>query len=460
MNSKVKKPTDKVVRQADDDPKKFPARLNDFDIPRILPSARPGGTAYDPLGKQATTNSPADSIRRDLVTLSESAEAFLSGSKSAEAQLRNVLNAGLVRFKRSGQSEPYNYGLVSAMLQLGDALNVDKLCRDRITGRLRALQAAFTLDFASEVRGVPLTQAANATINHGLASLRGGASDRSDRPSGRGPAPDVPKSRPYAPDARADSGKPSDSLEPGFESGTDTVAPSFCDQLDGLLGQAYVDWAIGADSDPWDRRIESVKPRCVVFNVVDQTPFEIKPPADDPFPSVQPSDVDLMLGDVKINIDSWAADLITFHLPAGSRSGALRLQGPFAARSGLPARVLGQILDMAAEMIGQSARVGAGVSVGVIYPPEIKVFSVNAADVTDDFIELEACRGVARIVWQVEMQNTPGLAVPECAGLTVLLRDQDGNVLTSSTVAAGYFPPVSVGEKSVEVVATIHRLCS
>ncbi|MBC7987301.1 MAG: patatin-like phospholipase family protein [Sphingomonadaceae bacterium] len=465
------KPEREVLRRDDDAREKLPANLTDFEIPSILPPLRNVRAAWHSSNDLNRLNAEANSIRRDFATLSESAEALLSGSKNAEGQFRNVIATGFERFKEHGRRGVFNYGLATAVLQHSNAFSVDKWCRERIAGRMRALQAAFTVDFASKFRGAPLTQAANATISHGRVVLRGADARVPNRGATGNLSPaDVPASPdgfgdPSVPELPPDSQGPGDGAGPDlggmedlFDPESDTQPPSFCDQLDDLLGQTYVDWAVGSDSDPWARLIGNVEPPCVAFNTVENTLFRATPASGASFPATQPADVRLVFAGAEIAPLSWTPGEITFRLPPGSVSGVLFLRGPFVARSGLSSVVLEKLLSVASEITGATAQIGVGGgSIGVIYPPRIKLYRVNGFDVTDDVIELEACREAAQIVWQIGMEETPGLGIPSCADVAVVLLDEDGNALISSTVTAGRYiiPAGAVGETSAELVATI-----
>jgi predicted acylesterase/phospholipase RssA len=439
-----------VVRIAEQRAQELPAGLGDFDIPRILPVASMN-IAYGRSGRRIPRNMLAENMKSNLSILSDAVENLHAGSRNADVQIRNVLASGIGRFAGSADSPPYDYGLVAAIANLGDGLTLRKECRNSIAGRVRALQATFGLDFNSDIRGIPLTLAANWTISKGLSYIgASGNLGQSNDQFGRGGVIAFP-GYPWGPDGPL----PGDPLGPVPSGGTS----SFCDQLGDLIGQAYTDWAAGTDQDPYARLIGNVSPRCAAFDLLDSTEFLATPIQGGQFPRERPNDVRLMFGDLDITaqIDSWGTNNIAFHLRQGSRSASLYLQGPYTSRSGLSTQTLGRILDWGTDVLGVNVRNGAGISIGVIYRPEVKLFRINGSDVGEDTFVIEACHDSLQILWQVGLANTPGLGIPECARLQVDLIDDDESVLASSTVSAGRLTiaPGNIGEASISLLVSL-----
>jgi predicted acylesterase/phospholipase RssA len=205
--------------------------------------------------------------------------------------------------------------------------------------------------------------------------------------------------------------------------------------------------------------IGRVEPPCVAFDRLEVTSIRAFPAQGKQFPAVRPPDVRLMLGDTDItaNIDAWDVGEIRFHLTAGSHSAAVFLQGQLLARNGLSDRALGRILDLGSAITGLNVRNLPGAAIGVIYPPEIRLFAINGQPVANAPIVLEACRDAVNVGWQVGMADTPGINVPDCARLTVDFVNEGGDVLASSnsTIGTLHWPPGQAGELSVELIATI-----
>ena len=171
---------DSVCR--DDQSANLPTSLKPFRFARIVPDFAERAIPVGEHGAQRAWASRVESIHRDLGILSESAEALLAGSKRAERQLRNVLAASGERFRGSAARHDYDYGLVSAIVQLGDDLAVSPECRAGIAGRVRALQATFALDFAAASHDLALTRSAHRMMRQSLEGLRGTWPIRHRRP--------------------------------------------------------------------------------------------------------------------------------------------------------------------------------------------------------------------------------------------------------------------------------------
>jgi NTE family protein len=459
-----KKPS-KSPASSDDRDKQFVGKLGDLEFLRIARPTEVPAIGRDRFSKQNRMDASLQAIQRDLATLSESSEALLAGNKYAEEQLRNVLAAGVERFYASNINVSYDVGLLAGVIGLGENLSISKSCRNSLSGRIRALQAAFALDAMSKTRGVPLTKAANYLIGRSLDYIRnaGDQGPRAGKPGAPMPT-DLAGSDGPGPTSRSDGfgdpiGPGTDGRGDPLDPGMDIQPPSFCDQLGELIGQAIVDWATGADVDPYTQLIGSLAPPCVAHDQVHTTHIRALPAEGKKFPEHQPDHVRLMLGDVDITgyIDLWAASEIRFYLPAGAHSAAVYLQGPFAARNGLSDTAIGKILDFGAFITGLNVRLVPGAAIGVIYPPEIRLFKVNGQEVAEEPIILESCRDSMQIVWQVGMTGTPGIGIPDCAHLSVELVDDGGNVLASSNspVGAANLPPRQAGNTSFELIATI-----
>ena len=244
-----------------------------------------------------------------------------------------------------------------------------------------------------------------------------------------------------------------------MEPGTELELPSFCELLGELFGQAFVDWAIGIDADPYSRLIGSLEPRCVVHDQIAAINIKAIPADGMQFPPQRPDDVKLMLGDQDIttHIDAWDIREIRFSLPEQSHSAPVYLQGPFVAHNGLSDRTLGRILDVGAGLTDIEVRFVPGALMGVIYPPEIRLFTINGQEVTEEPILVEACRETD-ILWQVGMNCEPGFGVPDCARLDVKLVDEGGNALADRDEAVGRIRGRSLtpGNRSIELIATIY----
>lgn len=405
---------------------------------------------------------------RKLIALGDAADRTLREEQAGPALLRNALAAALHTAPASSSLDPSHFSFASGVLALGPDIDATEECRHNLVGRLRLLQAAHALDRMEGFRDARHTDAADRLTRSSLADLRvaprGAVGSRggSGAESGRGLRGGFVQGggrRPW-PDSGGLGGRPPESPDAPFGPPQPQPAPpTFCEQLADLLGRTFVEWAAGADADPFADLIGAVEPSCIAHDAVAATTFTATPAAGKSFGQTRPDFVRLLLGDLDLTgeILSWLPHAIEFKVPADARSASLFLQGRLPTRSGLSPSALGRILDLGANLTGISLRTGVGVPLGIVYPLELTAFMVNGTDAGVGAIEVEACRDALRLSWQLNMMDQPYVPIPRCAELRVRLVRDGADVLFAGAAPAGVasVPPRDAGVEEIELAAVI-----
>lgn len=429
--------------------------LTQHPLDRGADSARP--TAETPLAK----------LQLVKAALVESVGAFPADAEAGEKLLQSILALGSASGGGDRIEKPFDYGLAMGLVAAGGPQALSQSCIDDIRTQVSALQTGFASDIASQIKDLRATRTADEVFRASTTRSRLSRSDAVGEDA-RSPPRGSPFGRGMSPDGRPDPGLPSDWGSPmpdpprpdplGPE--PQPEAPTFCEQVANLVRQAYLDWASGANEDPFARLIGDVKPKCVAFNVIDNTTFKVTPTTDLRFSPSRPANVRLYFGDEDIThqIESWNPDEIAFKLPSGVTSSRVYLQGHIPSAS-VHGPIRDAVLDRVRDLIGGNVRQGPGVPIGVIYPAAFLVLRFNGIDVTEasEVFDLQACRDPASLFWQVGMERHHVIGVPSCATLKVRVLDEQGNVIADNPepVGGSAVPPSTTGESWLEVLAAV-----
>ncbi len=392
--------------------------------------------------RQAKAPTAVTTAVRELNEIARLAAGTLLGRSGAEAMFRQRIAETPPENFRGNQGR-YGRSVSAALTALGGALGGDLPCLDRFAGVEQVLQAAFLLDVRGRDRNATHTYQTGAYLQNRMRTLsqfegrlrgaigdlarRGaieeeGFSDGSRRP-GAPTGPDGFTDPILPPDTETSpSGPLPDPIGPGEPD------PGLCEDLGDLCSTLFREAAAALISDPFVDVIASVEPNCLCHDYDPNQIFVALPATGRKFPDPLPADVRLYFrgDDITANIVSLTPDELRFRIPPNSQTGYVYLRGLFAAERG-GVRNVERLCGFSLPDFPAGLPQGPAVLISIIFPPVIDLLTANGTPGPE--VEAEAC-GLVDICWHAHPSDQPPhLPIPPCGRITVVVRDEAGNVV-------------------------------